>query len=163
MPGEWDLANVSVTKLRSNAPAGWNATDDVTVELRYRLGQRKYRALLRSDDDVDGVVARMRVCMERGVHVGVRRAALIDHNHHEGEDVTARVSKYMGPNMDCHGLDTVRVRDLFPRDDHKFNAMNCGLLRVMYANGEHAVFRYDSDTHIGTKKVPWFKWLGLTR
>lgn len=139
-----------VDKCRSSAPTDWSTDDDVVVEIRYTLGKRKYRALFRRGTDVGKVVSRMRVSRDMGVHVGVSRAVLLDPGNWklEGENVTVRVSKYMGPNRDCHGV-PVRVRDLFPNDDHEENRTNCGALRIKYENGHESCRNYQSDEHIG--------------
>ena len=84
------------------------------------------------------------------MHVGVSHAILLDRDSmHEGENVTVRVSKYLGPNRDCHGSTRVRVRDMFPLDDHQTNAENCGILQIKYAHGLVKTVDYMSEAHVG--------------
>jgi hypothetical protein len=116
--------------------------DDWKAELRCRYGDRKCRVILRPGDtltwpppyDLDP---------SHHIHVvrapqGVLSATLLANPKVPGArdvDVTRRVQKYAGFNHDYHGT-TVRVRDIFPMDDHDDNAERFLGLRIIDLNAD---------------------------
>ena len=108
---------------------------DWRVELRCSYGDRKCRIVLRPGDslvwpppyDTSPHVHAVRAPQ------GVLSATLLANTNVPGAksiDVTHRVQKYAGFNHDYHGT-TVRVRDIFPMDDHDDNAERFTTLRVI--------------------------------
>ncbi len=165
-----NIAKEALLRFCTHAPS-WDPDDRVQAELRYTLGKRKYRAVLRSymtPAEIENVLLRMRRSRDMGFccRVGVRNATFLDRGHDDnekekekggrqefvGEDVTARVAKYLGPNRDCHGV-RIRVRDMFPRDDHAANAENCGSLCLRDEVGRVRHVPYMSESGIGTRPV----------
>ena len=115
--------------------------DDWKVELRCSYGDRKCRIVLRAGDTLQWPPP-----FDTHPHIHAVRAPqgvlsatiLIDPEIPGGKnvDVTHRVQKYAGFNHDYHGT-TVRVRDIFPMDDHDANAERfTGGLRIIDLSAE---------------------------
>ena len=135
------------------------------VEVRYVYMDKKYRIVLRQGDDAhsrmpkpacpqssaDRGGSRARIRMPRGV----LSARLIVRNDIEDDkatdvDVTSRVKKYAGPRGDFSNS-PVRVRDLFPFDDHESNAERYAGVRIIDAHGKASFFSYiDNDIIVVT-------------
>ena len=111
--------------------------DDWKVELRCSYGDMKCRMVLRPGDTL---VWPPPYDMDPAHHIhavrapqGVLSATLLarkDVPDAKDVDVTQRVQKYAGLNHDYHGT-TVRVRDIFPMDDHDSNAERFIGLRII--------------------------------
>lgn len=129
------------------------------VELRYVYMDKKYRIVLcHGDDAVAKLSQPARHVVDRGgggrarmrMPRGVLSARLIVRNDLEDEkatdiDITSRVKKYSGPRGDFSDS-PVRVRDLFPFDDHESNAERYAGVRIIDAWGKASFFSYiDND------------------
>jgi hypothetical protein len=110
--------------------------DDWKVELRCTYGDRKCRIVLRAGDTL--VWPPSYDLHQAHIHAvrapqGILSATLLIKPGIPGGkniEVTQRVQKYAGFNHDYHGT-TVRVRDIFPMDDHDDNAERFSGLRII--------------------------------
>lgn len=140
--------------IRENFPE-W---EDWKVELRCSYGDRKCRIVLRPGDTLrwpppyDETHAHIHtVRAPQGV---LSATLLIDPSIPGGKnvDVTGRVQKYAGFNHDYHGT-TVRVRDIFPMDDHAENATRfTGGLRIIDLSAETGL-RVKMFSYITNEKI----------
>lgn len=114
------------------------------VELRYVVGGRKHRVVLRPGDCLDWplyAAARPGCRLPRGV----LSAVLVGRHPGDVVDVTSRVKKYAGPHADFYaskGL-RVRLRDLFPADAAMGLRFKC--MRVMFADLRVREFGFGLD------------------
>jgi hypothetical protein len=147
----------------NDVPSTWDLDDKVNVELRYMLGQRKFRIVLMHDMTPEAVakaMSRMKVSPDSVAFADVVDAYFIDTDGSPGESVTARAAKYLGPNKDCHGV-RVRVSDMFPRDDHSHNAPY--VVEVVYQNGERKCLAYTSHEPLTMSALRLARLLGWIR
>lgn len=133
--------------------------DPTRLEVRYVVRGKKYRMVVRPGDA--GVrfppyaSARADCRLPRGVLDARLRGAL---GPEGGKDcnVTARVQKYQGPHGDFYrglGL-SVRVRDMFPFDDHEDNAARFAGVEILDGLARHATFDYGRNDPISMDGVP---------
>lgn len=114
------------------------------AELRYVVGGRKHRVVLRPGDRLDWPLyetSRPGCRLPRGV----MSAVLVGHAAGDRVDVTARVRKYAGPHADFYaskGL-RVRLRDMFPSDSGMGSRFRC--LRVVFAGLQVRDFGFELD------------------
>jgi hypothetical protein len=131
--------------------------DDWRLELRCVYGAKKCRIVLRADDELTWPPATIPAS---GPHIhamrapdGVLSATLVPKPGigAKSMDVTARVHKYAGFGNDYHGT-CVRVRDLFPMDDHDDNVERFIGVRIIDLKGEAGLsvktYSYDANDRI---------------
>ena len=115
--------------------------DDWRLELRCTYGTKKCRIVLRADDDLTWPPATTPMS---GPHIhslrapdGILSATLVAKPGigAKSMDVAKRVQKYAGFGNDYHGT-CVRVRDLFPMDDHDDNVERFVGVRIIDLKGE---------------------------
>ena len=115
----------------TRALTGW---DSFRVEVRYMLRHKKYRMVLRPGDACAFPPYPEPSAPACRLPQGVLSARLQGPKGSDIDcDVTSRVLKYQGPKGDFHaGLGLhVRMKDMFPFDDHCDNATRFSHLRIV--------------------------------
>jgi hypothetical protein len=124
------------------------------IEIRYTLNGRKYRIVLRGHQRVQ-IPVRKQFRSERTANV-ISSMLMTKVSHADevsgsgsgiGHDVTDRLSKYLGPNVDFHGT-PVHVHDIVPFDDHEYDAERFSALRVHLCDGRYVDFDYEKNERI---------------
>lgn len=131
--------------------------DDWRLELRCTYGTKKCRIVLRADDEL---VWPPVTIPPSGPHIhtmrapdGVLSATLVAKPGigAKSMDITTRVHKYAGFGNDYHGT-CVRVRDLFPMDDHDDNVERFLGVRIIDLKGEAGLsvktYSYETNDRI---------------
>ena len=139
-PDTWEADAMDAT--------GWGR---VRLEVRYTMAGCKYRMVLRPGD-VCVFPPPPRRATSMGFPLAVLTAMLEDHDGTTDVDVTTRVLKYAGPNRDFHGT-RVRVRDLFPFDDHDDAFLRTPFLKVFDTLARTTKIPYMSEDHV--LHAPW--------
>lgn len=122
-PGSWEQD--------TRASTGW---DSFRVEVRYMFRHKKYRMVLRPGDACAFPPYPEPSAPACRLPLGVLSARLQGPKGSDIDcDVTSRVLKYQGPKGDFHaGLGLrVRLKDMFPFDDHSDNVARFSHLRVV--------------------------------
>jgi len=120
--------------------------ENYKIEVRYTVGTRKYRVVIRENDDIQ-----LPIRKELGIiKPRIISASLVRKDTGEEYDVTKRVCKYFGQNNDFNsgiGL-KIFVHDMFPFDDHEDNSDRFSVLRICLTNGTVYEFDYESNEEI---------------
>lgn len=135
--------------------------DDWRLELRCTYGTKKCRIIVRADDELTWPPTKT---PESGPHIhamrapdGVLSATLVAKPGigAQSVDITKRVRKYAGFGNDYHGT-CVRVRDLFPMDDHDDNNDRFLGVRIIDLKGEAglSVRTYSYETNERISPMP---------
>ena len=120
--------------------------DKYKIEVRYTVGARKYRIVIRENDDV-----KLPIRKELGLmRPRIISASLVRKDTGEEYDVTKRICKYFGQNNDFNSGKGLRifVHDMFPFDDHEDNAERISVLRLCMTNGNAYEFDYEKNEEI---------------
>jgi hypothetical protein len=145
-------------------PAEWTS---YRVEVRYVYMNKKYRIVLRrgeravlppcrAEEGKCGAGAgggRAKIRLPRGVLSA--RLASRDEDPTDDIDITGRVKKYAGPWGNFHAT-SLRVRDMFPFDDHESNADRFAGVRIVDAWGRTKLFSYVDNDVVALQPPPSF-------
>ncbi len=116
------------------------------IEVRYEFNGEKYRIVYRPDDVME-YPPRKAFGFVRAPHLV---KAVCVSNDGDDYDVTKRVRKYLGPERNFHSSKGVRLHlwDMFPFDDHEFEAEYLSHLRLDFSDGTVALFEYGINPRI---------------
>jgi DNA-directed RNA polymerase beta' subunit len=143
-----EMTKLSIQEIKKNI-----TVNNYRIELRYKVNNKKYRAIIRTNDNVTFPFRK-----EMGINLKptLVNALLIlkdtdNHTHiahgsgsGSGHDVTDRIVKYFGPNRDFNvnkGV-VVYVQDMFPFDDHEDNSQRFSVLRLHMSDDKYYDFDY---------------------
>jgi hypothetical protein len=144
----------------TRALTGW---DSFRVEVRYMFRHKKYRMVLRPGDACAFPPLPEPSAPACRLPQGVLSARLQGPKGSDiDSDVTLRVLKYQGPKGDFHtGLGLrVRLKDMFPFDDHCDNAARFSHLRIVDTTARIADLPYAPNPRM-SHALGLHRWRGL--